>query len=177
MSGTTSSADDLVDIYSSTIDASITLEMLENLSCGVRFPRIRGIGTANYAHGAYPMLPLAEAVQKYTGAIERQRSSKISPRSYSIPDFIASRSGISIAKDSDCDEGIIVGVAEAAGKSDAFPKMRDDSALVDVETFSVTSQEEAEALADKIIAVMRREFVAEKMRVIRFDGDIVFATD
>lgn len=66
-----------VDIFSDTIDPSVTIDFLKTIRGGDFFPKIQGVATANYAHQQFPDLPLDEAVRAYI--IERDRTPSPTP--------------------------------------------------------------------------------------------------
>lgn len=88
-----------VDLYSHTIDPIITVEFLDDLILGTRFPEIRGVATANYAHQRFPKLPLQEAVTKYIEEEEYRAKNPppVKPRiPDSVPEFIKEWKGVRV---------------------------------------------------------------------------------
>lgn len=62
----------LVDIFSTTIDPSITIEMVQNHQEGAFMPRLQGFWRAYYANRRYPHLTLRDAVSRYNSEEEME---------------------------------------------------------------------------------------------------------
>lgn len=186
-----------VDLYSHDIDPTVTIEFLEGLGLGCRFPEIRGVATAFYAHQRFSKLPLQEAVAKYIEE-EEERARNPPPQPVrvpsSVPEFIKEFDGVRCVDWDDDREGRLVCTLETKSNDDNW-KHHPWNLQTDLK-FTVGSVAQAKKVARHVLRIARKfnpcpsrktlprgvkkakttEFKCGPVTGLHFSGNLVFVS-
>lgn len=179
------------DIYADDFDATLTPEFLEKLPYGQMFPDIKGVATVNYAHAAFPTLPLKEAVLRYLeqnsrrAAVERTRPPP-PKRIYDVIKQISCDNGHAILVRSwdDYRSGRLLAIVEQRMYHATFCPPDKRCVLADTTDAFNPSQEQAQEISRNIVVAVqsayadRAGFTLEpsSIHALMFSGPVCFVS-